>query len=326
MDARVWGALLTVYVLWGSTYLGIAIVVSAAPPLLSAGTRFLAAGLIVGLFLAWRRGWAALKLTRAQLAGSALLGLLLLTFGNGGVVLAERYVPSSMSALLISITPLWIVILRLFAGDRPARSTLLGVGLGLLGVIGLIGTLAALDPNPGHGYSNVAGWVVGLWLLVVAVGCFSWAVGSFLAPRLKQADRLPGDALVSAFWQFLFAGVFMSVIGVAAGEKPQAILQIDLTTFWVWALLVVAAVAAYASYCWLLTAAPLSLVSTYAYVNPAVAMLLGWLLLAEPMNWELLAGASLILAGVILVVRGETGPAAPTEVRQTDRVTEKVLE
>ena len=303
---QVWAALCTVYVLWGSTYLAIAIVVSGAPPLLSAGSRFFAGGLILAAIVGFRNGWRTLRVTRRELGGAALIGILLLGIGSGGVSLAERYVPSSSSALVIASVPLWLICLRTATKDRPAALTWAGVVCGFLGVGLLVAELGRDDPAPGDGYINLPGWQVALWLGVIVVGSITWAIGSFISPRLVAAERAPRNPMVLAAWQFLIAGVLLMVVGVGRGEDATAMAHLSTKTAVAWLLLVAIAVIAFSSYTWLLQNAPISLTSTYAYVNPLVAMLLGWLLLSEPMSPLLLVSAALIVFGVLLVVRAET--------------------
>lgn len=303
---QIWSALSAVYVLWGSTYLGIAVVVHGMPPLMSAGARFLAAGLIVAAGVAIkRRSVSWLAVSGRQLVGACAIGLLLLGCGNGGVVLAERYVPSSMSALIVASVPLWIVLFRRISGDIPTRLTLAGVACGLAGVVGLVVSTQATDPDPGTGYVDLPGWQVALWLCVVICGSMCWALGSLLSPKLVAAERAPADALTSVVFQFLAAGVVMSLVGLGRGEDPRGIFTADTTTYLAFILIVIGGVVAYSCYVWLLQHAPVSLVSTYAYVNPVIAVFLGWLLLSEPVSWALLAVGVLVVIGVLLVVRGE---------------------
>ncbi len=319
-SAQVWGALGSVYVLWGSTYLGIAIIVSAAPPLLSAGSRFIAAGLIVAAIVAVRSGWRTLRIARRELLGPAVLAVLLLCAGNGGVSLAARYVPSSVTALLVASVPLFIVCLRALNHDRPRAMTWAGVAFGLVGVVALVIALGRDDPAPGDGYIDLPGWQVGLWLLVVLCGSVSWAYGSFLSPRIVAAGRAPRDSGAMVTWQFLIAGVLLTAIGLLRGEGPGALDHVDGRTVGTWAFIVCAGVIAYSAYTWLLQNASVSLASTYAYVNPVVAMLLGWWLLSEPMTSTVLAAAVLIIIGVLLVVRSESRNVASSRAESADRV------
>jgi drug/metabolite transporter (DMT)-like permease len=273
---------------WGSTYLAIAIAVRTLPPLLSAGLRFLLAGLILGAWLALRHGRAALRIDRAQLGGAALVGMLLLAGGNGLVVLAERTVPSGLTALVVASVPLWIVVFRLIAGDRVAASLIGGVLVGFAGVALLVvprGASGEVDP---------------LGLVMVVGATISWALGTFASPRL----RTPRDPLASTAVQMLAGGALLVVIAVATGEPARA----DPSTFSTASLLAMAylvvfgSLVAFSAYTWLLQHASVSVVSTYAYVNPVVAVLLGAVVLSEAVTQSMLVGASIILAAVAFIV------------------------
>ena len=281
----IWTALASVYVIWGSTYLAIAIAVQTLPPLLSAGIRFCVAGIVLIGFVAARRG---VKVGRAQLQGAAVVGLLLLVGGNGFVVLAERTVPSGLTALIIASVPLWIVVFGRFAGDRIHGSTFIGVAVGFAGVAFLVvgrGASGAVDP-------------VGLGLVLVAT--VSWALGTFLAPRL----RMPPDSLLSTGIQQVAGGLVLVVLAAAVGElahlEPATWSTNSLVAMAY--LVVFGSLVAFSAYSWLLQHAPVSLVSTYAYVNPVVAVVLGALVLAEPITPSILAGAAIVVAAVAFIV------------------------
>jgi drug/metabolite transporter (DMT)-like permease len=283
-----WSALAAVYVIWGSTYLAISIAVQTLPPLFSAGLRFCVAGLVLLGVIAVRRG---LRVGREQLIGAAIVGLLLLVGGNGFVVLAERTVPSGLTALIIASVPLWIVIFRRVAGDRIHGSTFIGVAVGFAGVAFLVvprGASGATDP-------------VGLGLLLVAT--LSWAFGTFLAPRLK----MPADSLLSTGIQQLAGGVVLVLAGAVMGELGD----LEPATWSTNSLLAMAylvvfgSLVAFTAYSWLLQNASVSLVSTYAYVNPVVAVLLGALILAEPVTPSIVIGAAIIVAAVAFIVTRE---------------------
>src|SRR2546423_2577014 len=194
----IWSALASVYVIWGSTYLAIAIAVQTLPPLFSAGVRFSVAGIVLLAFVAARRG---LRVGREQLVGAAIVGLLLLVGGNGFVVLAERTVPSGLTALIVASVPLWIVIFRRIAGDRIHPSTFAGVAVGFAGVAFLV------VPRGAGGAADAGG------LLLLLVATVSWALGTFLAPRL----RMPRDSLLSTGIQQLTGGIVLVVAGAAIG-------------------------------------------------------------------------------------------------------------
>lgn len=306
----IWGALTSVYILWGSTYLGMAIVVEALPPLLSSASRFLMAGALLAAVLAIRRGPRSLLIAPRLLLGAATIGILLLGCGNGTVVMAVRYVPSSIAALIVSGVPLWIVLIRFIARERPAALTWAGVACGFLGVIGLVVATGSQDPLPGDGYVDVPGWQVALWLCAMLMGSMCWSVGSFFAPRLVAADRAPQDPFTAVVWQFLIAAAAFAAFGLIRGESIQPFFHMSAKTALAWAFIVFGGLVAYTCFVWLLQNAPVSLATTYAYVNPVVAVFLGWLILSEPVTWALLGVGAFVITGVALVVRGERTPVS----------------
>ena len=287
----VWTALGIVYLVWGSTYLAIAIAVETLPPLLSAGIRFLFAGSLVVAWFVLRGQGAALRVTRAQLAGAALVGTLLLASGNGLVVLAERTVPSGLAALVVASVPLWLQVLRRISGERIPRATVLGVAVGFAGVLFLVvprGVSGQTDP-------------IGLLTLVGAT--ISWAIGTFLSQRI----RMPRDLLASTGLQMLAGGVVLAVVGLATGEAahldPAAYSGRSIGALIY--LVIFGSLVAFTAYTWLLQHAPVSQVATYAYVNPVVAVALGALVLAEPVTPAVLIGAAIIIAAVAFIVNRE---------------------
>lgn len=305
MTGRSWLALLVVYLVWGSTYLGMAIVVHSAPALMTAATRFLAAGLIVAAVVCVISGPRRLRVTRPELAGAALTGIMLLGIGNGGVSLAERYVPSGVAALLIATVPLWIILFRFIGRDRPSARTVVGVVVGLAGVTLLVIAIGNGHVDAGTGYTKVTGGVMTAWMIVIVACSFVWALGSFNAPRLAATGRAPADPIASAVYQFLAAGLALFVVGIATGENPAGMLDMGSDGNIAWVYLVFGGIAAYTCYVWLLSHAPVSIVSTYAFVNPAVAVVLGFFLLSEPFGPGNVVAGVLVLIGVALVVRGE---------------------
>ncbi|MEP6693141.1 MAG: EamA family transporter [Chloroflexota bacterium] len=292
----VWSALGVVYLVWGSTYLAIAIAVQTLPPLLSAGLRFLVAGVLLGAWLALRHGRAVFRVGLAQLGGAALVGCLLLAGGNGLVVLAERTVPSGLTALVVASVPLWIVVFRLVARDRVGASLVGGVLVGFAGVAFLVvprGASGEVDP---------------VGLLTVVGATFSWALGTFASPRLPT----PRDPLASTALQMLAGGALLVVVAMAIGEPSRA----DPSSFSTASLaaivylVVFGSLVAFSAYTWLLQNTSVSVVSTYAYVNPVVAVLLGALVLGEAVTPSMLIGAAIIIAAVAFIVsRGATRPA-----------------
>ncbi|MCH0543291.1 EamA family transporter [Streptomyces sp. MUM 203J] len=290
IGGAVWGALAIVYAVWGSTYLGIRVVVETMPPFLSAGVRFAVAGLLLAAFLAWRQGPAVLRVTRAQLGSAALVGLLLLLGGNGLVVLAETSVPSGLAALLVAAVPAWVVLLRTASGERPGLGAYLGVLLGLAGLAVL--TLPGLsgDVRPGG-------------VLLVLLGTVLWSVGSFSSSRIP----LPRNPFTASAYEMAAGGLGCLLVGLARGEHhgfdPAAVSARSWTALAY--LILFGSLIAFTAYAWLLQTAPLSLVATYAYVNPVVAVLLGALVLGEAVTWPLVLGGTVVVAGVCLIVSTE---------------------
>jgi drug/metabolite transporter (DMT)-like permease len=281
----VWIALGIVYLVWGSTYFAIAIVVQTLPALLAAGVRFLLAGLLLAAWVAARHP-GAFRITRRQAAGAALVGVLLLACGNGLVSLGERTVPSGLAALIVASVPLWIVLFRLVARDRVRPDVIVGVSVGIVGVAVLVvpsGASGQIDP-------------LGLTMLVGAT--LAWAMGTFLSPRLN----MPRDAFASTALQMIAAGVVLLVVGPLVGEgfAPASASTASLVALGY--LMVFGSLVAFSAYTWLLQNAPVSLVSTYAYVNPVVAVFLGTAFLTEPVTPTMIAGAALILAAVAFIV------------------------
>lgn len=293
----VWIALATVYLVWGSTYFAIAIVVQTLPVLLTAGLRFAVAGALLALWIA-ARDRSALRVTRPQLIGVSVVGTLLLAGGNGLVSLGERTVPSGLAALIVASVPLWIVLMRLVAGDRVRRDVILGVSVGIIGV----GVLVVP--------SGVSGEIEPIGLIMLVGATLSWATGTFLSPRIA----MPPSALASTALQMLAGGAMLVLVSLVLGEHRTA----DPATFstsslvaWVY-LVVFGSLVAFSAYTWLLQNAPVSLVATYAYVNPVVAVLLGTLLLSEPITPTMIAGAGLILAAVAFIVSRSATRAPPS--------------
>lgn len=311
--AAVWAALTTVYVVWGSTYLAIRVLVeSGIPPVLGIGLRFLAASLIFMAVLAIRDGTAALRVNRRELRGAAIMGVLLLVGGNGVVAIAEQTVPSGLTALIIGAVPLWFVLLRFSGGDRPRPLTWLGVLTGFTGI-------AAIS-LPRGGIDGVAAW--GIVLLIAAT--LSWSAGSYLSPRLN----LPNRTAVAATYEMFIAGLLMTLGSAITGDLPQLSNPEISIDGWIALgyLIVFGSLLAFTAYSYALAHAPLSLVGTYAYVNPAVAVLLGWLILDESITSVVIGGGTLVVIGVALVVSGERpkAPAKPApETRDTEPLTSK---
>jgi drug/metabolite transporter (DMT)-like permease len=284
---KVWVALGTVYLIWGSTYLGIELAGETIPPLFAVGTRFVAAGLLMTAFTAWRRGPRVLRVRPAELASAALVGTLL-PGANAVLFIAERHVQTGVASLVIGSVPLWVVLLRTFASDRPPAATLAGVGVGFAGL--------ALLVRPTGGAP--------LWaMLIVVVSAVMWATGSFLSSRLP----MPKDSFAATSIEMLVGGAILLPIGLATTHPHFG--EFSGRSIFGWFYLVTfGSLVGYTAYVWLLDNAPIGTVATYAYVNPIVAIALGAIVLHESLTWTIGVGALLVLACVALVVRTETIP------------------
>ncbi|WP_433012216.1 EamA family transporter [Kribbella sp. CA-294648] len=290
-SAMIWSALAVVYLVWGSTYLFIRIVIEAKiPPMLGMAARFLLAATLLAAFLALRSGVSRLRVTTRELLGAGVVGLLLLAFGNGAVAVAEKTVPSGLAALLIAAVPLWLMLLRVGGGERPRPLTWLGVliGFGGAALLALSGGDTSAKP---------------ISVVILILGTISWAAGSRFSPRLG----LPKDPLVATVYEMAIGGSAMVLIGVLAGEPAQLHLGEVEPKGWIALayLVVFGSLLAYSAYSYLLANAPISLIGTYAYVNPVVAVFLGWLILSEPITGKILIGGAVVVLGVALVVSAE---------------------
>jgi drug/metabolite transporter (DMT)-like permease len=287
---QVWTALGLVYVVWGSTYLAIRYVVDSMPPMLTAATRFSLAALVLATYLVVRRGPGGLAASSRQWLNAAGIGLLLLLGGNGGVVLAEdQGLPSGLAALLIAAVPFWVVLLRALGRDRPAVRTLVGVGIGFVGLTALL----APGARPEHVGLGPAALIVGSSIL--------WSLGSYLASRIE----LPREPLVASIAEMLGGAVGLVIVGLARSERVD-VDEVRLSSVIALAYLVVfGSVIAFTAYSWLLGVAPVSKVSTYAYVNPVVAVALGALFVDERITATSAVGGLLTLVAVAVVVSEE---------------------
>jgi drug/metabolite transporter (DMT)-like permease len=291
-----WLSLWTVYLIWGSTYFAIAYVIESMPPLLAMGIRFLIAGILLALIISLRQGPSELKIPRAELRSSLLMGFLLLGFGIGTVSIAQAYVPSGIVALIIAALPLWIAIFRTISGERLVKLSWLGL------VIGFAGVALLLKPGSITPVSEIENSKLFLFMLLVLLGNIGWALGTFLAPRFP----LPKNTLVFTAYEMLAGGISLTLAGFVKGESISDFL--DATTWsWLWFiyLIIFGSIAAYTAYLWLVANAPVSLTATYAYVNPIIAVALGAIFLDELITSAYAIGGLVILVGVILVVSVE---------------------
>lgn len=282
-------AMAAVYVIWGSTYLAIRFALETLPPFGFAGVRFVISGLLV---YGWARWRGAPRPTGRNWRAAAICGALLMLMGNGGVVWAEQRLDSGLAALLIATEPLWIVMLFWLRprGTRPTLQVVAGLALGLAGMAFLV--------RPGGGVEPVGA-------LAVLLASFCWAAGSLYGRRAP----LPASPFLSSGMQMLSGGVLLLLVSLLAGEPAQADLsQASLRSLLAVTYLIVGGLIAFTSYGWLLRVASPVMVSTYAYVNPVVAVLLGWAFAGEPLTGGMLGAAAIILTGVAMIT---LSPARP---------------
>lgn len=284
-------AFATVYIVWGSTYFFIQKAVQHIPPLTVGVIRFMTAGLLM-------LGWCIIKGEKVwdwrAIKHASVSGLLMLLVGNGGVIWAEKTIPSSLAAVLVSAAPLWFVLL-----DKPKwkqnlthRETVVGLIIGFAGVVLLFSEQAAKALGAAHNMALLSG------LIILVVGSICWAAGS-----LYSKYRSSGSATVNTTWQMLAAGIAFIPLSVASHEWSD-FHWADVTPeagFAVIYLITMGSLAAYSAYVWLLQVRSATQVSTYAYVNPVVAVLLGVFFAGEKMSWMQVTGLTVILASVLLI-------------------------
>lgn len=284
--AKVWVALATIYLVWGSTFAAVTIAVRDLPPFLSMGLRHLVAGT---LLLAWalpRGDRAGDRIGRRQLGASVLFGGALFLGGHGSLAWAQQTVPSGAAALLVGSIPLWMALLdRLVFGRRLSRAATVGLLAGFVGLAFLVDPLGA-------------GSIDRVGAFVAVAGAFGWAAGSLYS----RGAPLPRRPLVTAGLAALVGGVLLVVVSAAAGELRDARFTAEALGAVAY-LVVVGTLVGFSAYVWLLRAAPTSLVSTYAYVNPIVAVVLGWAFLAEDVTLQMLVAGTAILVSVALILR-----------------------
>ncbi len=297
----VWAGILTLYVVWGSTYLAIRVAVGSIPPFLMAGIRFVAAGtLLTAAVWAWGRGTVRLP-NRREAIDSAVVGAMLLIGGMGMVSWAETTVPSGIAALLAGLMPMWLgVFARVVFGERMARGAVAGTIVGLAGVALLVG------PTLATGGAEAPG------LIALLLSPMSWAAGSLYAARRAV---LPKPALMASGTEMLLGGLLLLAVAAVTGEvggfSPAAVTPdawlglLYLTT--------VGSLVGFVTFAWLVGVAPLARVTTYAYVNPMVAVILGAIILGEALDLRTIAGAVVVVAGVVLIVSATRQPSRERE-------------
>ena len=282
----IWSALIVVYLIWGSTYLAIRYAVETTPPFLMAAVRFIISG---GFLYALRRFKGDPRPEAVEWRSAAIIGIFLLVGGNGGVAWAEQFVTSSLAALLVATVPLWMVLIDTLrpAGKRPRSMAISGILIGFVGVVMLIGSAA--------GSADAANFSGAIALLLASL---SWATGSIYG----KSAKLPASQLLGTGMQMLAGGVALMLLALLHGEWSDfELAAVSPRSALALAYLTVIGSSAFVAYVWLLRVAPIPLVATYAYVNPLVAVLLGYFLAQEPMTARTLLAASLIIGSVVLV-------------------------
>ena len=288
IDWRVIVAFAAIYTIWGSTYLGIRIAIESLPPLLMAGTRFVIAG---PLLYAWSRCRGAARPTPKQWLATAIVGGALILGGNGLVTLAEQRVASGLAALLVATVPLWLVVLDwlFLKGEKPTITVVLGLVLGLVGIGLLVG--------PGDLLGDERVDLVGVGLVLLAA--FSWASGSLYSRRAAMPDNI----LLSTGMQMITGGMLMLLVAGLRGEWGQVDLAAVTLRSWLALayLTVFGSIVAYTAYTWLLRHVKPAWVGTYAYVNPVVAVFLGWAFAGEDLSVRMLIAAVIIVLAVVVI-------------------------
>jgi drug/metabolite transporter (DMT)-like permease len=283
-----------VYLVWGSTYLAIRYAVQTIPPFLMAGTRFLISGAILYL---WTRTRGEARPVRANWRAAAIIAFFLILGGNGGVVWAELRVPSGLTALLVASVPLWVVLFEWWGGGRsPTGRVWLGIAIGFVGLGILVGPSDLLGGNS-----------VDLWGAAALVAAsVTWAIGSVASRRVA----LPPSPLLSTGMEMLLGGAMMMVVGVAIGEGRGFHLADVSRESWTGLayLTIVGSLVGFTAYVWLIHNVEMAKASTYAYVNPVVAVFLGWAIAGEPLSARVLGAAAVIVAGVVVISTGRERP------------------
>lgn len=307
-----YAAWIAVCFFWGTTYLAIRIGLETMPPMLFAGLRFLAAGslLLVITYLWIRRRDGFVRLPRGrEWLDLSLVGLMLLGVGTGVVVWAEQWISSGLAALLVATSPFWVALLERMQseGERASKRTIVGMVIGFSGLILLVA--------PDLIRTSLGGYYL-LGIFALQIGCASWSAGSVYAKHHPAQHVAP--LIVSAL-QMLVAGLALTLVGTLANEWPRVQFNERSLGAFLY-LMFFGSIVAYGSFIYALQKLPLSLVSTYSYINPVIAVLLGWLLLAEPLGWHVLAGTIVILTGVALVKTAPKRKSKPAPMLANDEL------
>jgi drug/metabolite transporter (DMT)-like permease len=301
MKTKIWIALLALYIVWGSTYLAIRFAVETIPPFMSAGMRFLVSGLIL---LAWRISAGDALPTRRQWGSTAVVGILLLLGGNGLVSFAEQRIASGIAALIVGTVPLWMVLIEALrpGGVRPSWQAILGLMIGFGGIYLLVGPT---ELSIGSVQFDTIG------ILAVIVASFLWSIGSIYS---RGAD-MPASSLMATGAEMLTGSAALFVVSGLLGEWRNFDLATVSTQSWLGLayLITFGSLVGFVSYIWLLKHAPVSLVATYAYVNPLVAVFLGAWLADETLNARILVAGLVIIGSVVLINQTRSKKTRPIQ-------------
>jgi drug/metabolite transporter (DMT)-like permease len=302
MKSKIWLALIALYLVWGSTYFGIKVAIETIPPFFHAGVRFLISGIIL---VAWQRAAGQQMPTRKQWISTAIIGSLLLLGGNGLVSWAEQFIPSGIAALIIASVPLFLVAAEAIRpnGVKPNWQSIVGLLIGFVGIYVLI--------NPADASTGTGLNIYGVAALLSA--CLLWATGSVYS---KSAD-LPKSALMSTGAQMLMGSIGLFIVSLATGElhgwNPAEVSTRSMIGLGY--LITIGSIVGFGSYTWLLQNAPISLVATYAYVNPIVAILLGVWLGHETLEPRI-GLATAIIIGSVIFINSRNKPKAKEEAKE----------
>lgn len=297
--AQVVAAFASIYLIWGSTYLAIRYAVETIPPFIMGGVRFLISGAMLYL---WARSRGAPKPTRLHWRNAIIAGGFLLLGGNGAVVWAEQFVPSGLTALLVSILPFWLVIIEWVRPPRrrPSGAVLAGLVLGFIGIVVLVGP----SDVGGHGDVNPLG------ALVLILGSLSWAIGSFWS----RDAQLPESGLLTTGMEMVGGGMLLLVVGTLAGEFSHLDIHSisNASAFGLLYLITFGSLLGFTSYIWLLDKVSPARLGTYAYVNPIVAVLLGWAIAGERLSIRTGVAAAIVICAVALITTARSTGASQT--------------
>ncbi len=282
-------AFAAVYVIWGSTYLGIKYAIQTMPPLLMSGVRYFIAGLIV-FVIAISTGAPFPK--KIHWRNTLIIGALLVLMGNGGVALAESLIPSGIASLIVCSVPMWFALVGwlFFKKGKPGSLTIGGIILGFIGIMILVGPKNIFHVGQGINLTGV---------LIITIGSIGWSVGSLFSSKAL----LPANHLTTTGMQMLCGGILLTIAGLAKGEYSQVHFDAISTSslLAMGYLITFGSIVAFSAYSWLLRVISPSLVSTYAYVNPVIAVFLGWLFLNEHIDKYTIIGSLFIVFALILI-------------------------